>query len=545
MAQPLAVPGSGDVLLNPRIFGLRLDMLVSGARFASLDRLDAYATCRQYDHRKYNWDGNLMGYAGEADIAPGWYVPLAHRRPRARFELGKLITRRLTAMALGEDSWPEITVEGDEEAEDFAKALAEEAKLETHLQEARNKGGACGTAVVSFGFLEGEPRVKVHDAKHMYPLRWKDRENHVLGAVLKAYKYNTTVWGLDGKPKLVDFFYARYWDELQEVVWDPIPLELARSGRWATQVANYRVVHGFGECPVYWAQNLPESEQEDGHSDFDGLTDTFDEVNTLLSATTKGTISNVDPTLVIKDDPGVNPGVVRKGTDNAIFSKAGAEYLELKGDAVRAGKEWAEALVRYCLDTAGVVIGDPEKMGAKAQSAQALKMLYLPMCNQADILRVQYGSLIVQLLRGMLRASRLIGNAEPGAVETTADGRLLQHKPTVVLPPRIDRDEEGKPKAPVPRTPGQSERIQLKWPPYFQPTLTDVNQAVEAVTKAKGQVIGQETAIKFTAGMFGVTDVATEMASIEIERDRAAELAGSGPHDPAWEDPPEPSVKTE
>ena len=29
---------------------------------------------------------------------------------------------------------------------------------------------------------------------------------------------------------------------------------------------------------------------------------TFDEVNTLLSATGKGTVANVDPTLVIKDD---------------------------------------------------------------------------------------------------------------------------------------------------------------------------------------------------------------------------------------------------
>lgn len=522
-----------DYQLNIPSLQVRLDALCNNPRFAVLDRLDAYAETRQYDALKYDWDGNLMGYAGEADIAPGWYVPLRQRRPNVRSDIGKLIIRRLTAMALGEDSWPQITVPGDEEAEDYAKALAEACNLEAKMQEARNRGGGCGTAVVSFSFIDGQPRVKVHEAKHMHPLRWVDRDEHTLGAVLKAYRYTRTVWGLDGKPKEAAFYFARYWDEQQEVVWDPIPEELARAGTWARVVKSYQVMHEYGECPVYWRQNLADSEREDGLSDIDGLGETIDAVNRLLSATTKGTIANVDPTLVIKDDPGANPGVVRKGSDNAIFSKGGADYLELRGDAVKTAIELADRLTRNLLDVAGVVIGDPEKMGAKAQSAAALKMLYLPMCNQCDLLRVQYGELIVAVLRGMLRAAKLINATAPGPILTTVDGRRVQQKPVVVLPPRIDVDEgdmdpttgeRPKEETMVERTPGELDRIELKWPPYFQPTLTDVNQMVEATTKAKGQVISQRTAVKYVAGVFGVTDIDKEMAEIDVERERNSVL---------------------
>lgn len=517
----------------PQLPRIRLNELCQGQRFQTLERLDRYADCRQYDALQFNWDGQRFGYGSEAAMAWPGYVALDQRRPSVRYNLGKLIISRLTAMAMGEESWPEVTVPGDEEAEDYVHALATESRLQERLQEARNRGGAAGTAVVSFSFVDGVPRVKAHEAKHMYPQRWADKDEHVLGAVLKAYRYTRTVY-VDGKPTPKEFYFARYWDEQVETVWDPIPLEQAQAGTWATATRSYTVRHGYGECPVYWTQNLPDSEREDGISDIDGLDTTFDKINHLLSATTKGTIANVDPTLVIKDDPVKNMGVVQKGTGHALFSKGGAEYLELRGESVKTATALSNELVRYCLNTAGVVIGDPEKMGTKAQSSVALKMLYLPMCNQCDLLRVQYGSLIIRVLRGMLRAARLIGSVEPGPVMTTADGLRIQTKPVVLLPPKVEMVD--KPGAPgeqstseekvTERTPGKSDRLELKWPPYFQPTMTDVNQMVEAATKAKGQTVSQRTAVKFTAPVFGVTDVDAELAELAAERAMAIEEQG-------------------
>lgn len=518
----------------PSLRTLRLNDLCQGLRFQCLERLDQYADCRQYDALQHNWDGYRLGYAGEAQVFPGYYVQMDKRRPSVRYNLGKLIISRLTAMALGEESWPEVTVPGDPDAEDYAKALAAESKLPQRIQEARNKGGASGTAVVSFSFLDGSPRVKAHEAKHCYPLRWADRDEHVLAAVLKTYRYSRTVY-VDNKPTQADFYFARYWDQDLEVVWDPIPAELARNGTWSTAVRSYTVRHGYGECPVYWAQNLPDSEREDGISDIDGLDTTFDKINHLLSSTTKGTIANVDPTLVILDEPGRNPGVVHKGSGQAIFSKGGAQYLELRGDSVKTAQLLCGDLIRYCLNVAGVIVGEAEKLSGAAQSAQALKILYLPMCNQCDLLRVQYGSLIEQVLRGMLRAARLIGSAEPGPVITTPDGLRIQQKPVVILPPRIESVDVPDPstgrsvkeQAVTDRVPGESDKLELKWPPYFQPTMQDVSFMVQAVTGAIGKTIAQRTGIKFTANVFGVTDVDQEQAEIDAERSIAVEEQGA------------------
>ncbi len=529
-----AAPAQDPTQLNmPALPLIRLTELVAGQRHRTLDRLDQYADCRQYDALQFNWDGQRLGYGNEQAIFPGYYVMLEKRRPNVRYNLGKLIITRLTAMALGEESWPQVTVPGDEEAEDYVQALATESRLQERVQEARNRGGASGTAVVSFTFVDGTPRVKSHEAKHMHPIRWADKDEHVLGSVLKTYRYQRTVW-VDGKPTQKDFYFARYWDEQLETVWDPIPAEMAQAGTWARGVRSYTVRHGYGECPVYWTQNLPDSEREDGISDIDGLEDTFDRINHLLSATAKGTIANVDPTLVIKDDPVKNVGVIQKGTGQALFSKGGAEYLELRGESVKTATALSEFLIQMCLNTAGVVVGDPDKMGSKAQSSLALKMLYLPMCNQCDLLRVQYGSLIERVLRGMLRAARVIGSAEPGPPILTADGVKLQFKPTVVLPPKVEKADkpggEGERSTTeeviTERTPGTSDRLELKWPPYFQPTMVDVQAMAEAVTKLNGVTISQRTAVKYTAPVMGVTDVDQELAEIDVERAQKVEEQG-------------------
>lgn len=526
MAAPALDPA--ELLNIPELQVLRLDQLCQSVRYRTLERLGLYAEGRQYEACVFNWDGTRQGYAGEADIQPGWYVPLDRRRPNVRFNLGKLIVGRLTAMALGEESWPQINVPGDADAEDYVQALATAAKLQQRFQEARTKGGGCGTAVLSFGFVDGEPRVRSHDAKHMFPCRWADRDEHVLGAVLKVYSYVRTVW-VDSAPKEKLFYFARYWDERTETVWEPIPQELAQTNAWSWRVPSKTIVHDYGECPVYWCQNLEDGDREDGIADIDQLEDTFDRINHLLSATTKGTIANVDPTLVIKDDPGKNQGVIRKGSGQAIYSKGGADYLELKGESVKTAKELAAELAQKCLDTAGVVVGDPEKMGTKAQSSLTLKMLYLPMCNQCDLLRVQYGALIVSVLRGMLRAARKIEGTEPGPTVTTKDGYRLQHKPVVVLPPKIEVEGEGEEKTEreVERVPGESERIELKWPQYFPPALPDIKMAVDAAVAAQGRTISRKTGVAFTAPMFGIVDIDEELAIIDAERAEQAELMGA------------------
>lgn len=513
--------------LYPSLKSVNLSYLCGAARFQRLDMLEAYYRCTQYDGRRYDWNGAMRGYGQAADIAPGWYVPLKLRRPSARYDLARLIVRRFTAMVFGTERFPELVVEGDDDAQDYVRALSRAAKLPARMQELRSKGGAQGSVGASFGFVDGKPRVSIHNAKHVTILKWADRYALRPAAVLESWEYPRTVWDDNGKPRAVSFYFARYWDEQVEVTWEPIPVALARTKYWQTQVKSTEIAHGYGFCPFYWVQNQPDSDEVDGGSDYEGQCDTFDEINTLLSATNKGTVANVDPTLVILADPqGNNTGKVRKGSENAIYSKGGAKYLELTGESLKAGLALLKELKQETLDTVGVVLGDPDTMGSKVSSAAALRMLYMPMLTESDILREQYGEVMVQILGGMLTAAKIIKDRKPGEIVTTEDGHRTQHEPTVELPKRSVEAESDGPATMVDRIPGESEEITLNWPPYFPNTWQDTKQAVEAIQAARGgqsAIISKRTAVENVAPLLGIADVDQELE--QIDDDAASGMA--------------------
>ncbi len=509
--------------------GLRLSEVATSGRLFELDRLEAYYRGTQDSGKMYDWDGQLMGYGGEADIKPGWYVPMKRRRPAARYDMGRLIVSRLTAMVFGEGRFPELSVEGDEDAEDYCKALVNASRLPARMVEARNLGGAIGTACMSFAFKRGNPRVEVHNAKTITVLSWADEDERVVKAVLKAYAYPRQVFDpASGKLKRVNYYYARYWDQEREIVWKPIPQSVAATQRWQAYPSK-SVTHNFGFCPFYWVQNIAESDQPDGGSDYEGLTENFDQINQLLSAKVRGVKANCDPTLVVKMDPAMNDGSsVRKGSDNAIFSPGGADYLTLDSGAMKAAADTMEKLRAYSLDVAGVVLADADKISGAAQSAQAMRILYAPMLAKCDLLREQYGTFgLKRIILGMLEAARKLKGE---VVIDEATGETLAN--AINLPPRVmaqeSADAEGDAvKAMVERTPGASSDLSLNWSPYFQPTWGDIKQATDAVLAANGgkATISLKTGIAALADMYGVTDVDEEEHSLQREADEAVRRA--------------------
>ncbi|MEY5061178.1 MAG: hypothetical protein RIS45_1099 [Planctomycetota bacterium] len=516
----------------PTIPSIPLQRLCEGDRFRILDTAEAYFRGRQDDGKRYDWDGNIASSAADGVlIAAGWRVPHAMRKPRSRYDVGRLIVLRLTSMVFGQGRFPEIKIEDDEDAEDYVKTLARESRLATRMAEARNFGGAEGTACLSFGFVNGAPRVQVHNPKHVNVVSWADEDELRPSGVLKAYSYPVDIFDdVAGRVVRKTFWKVRWWDTEREITWRGIPDNVARTEFWH-RWENSVIVHGYGFCPFYWIQNRPCSGQYDGEGDFAGQEPTLDEINRLMSATTKGTIANVDPTLVVKADPTQNQGTIYKGSENAIFCVNGADYLELKGTAVQAAERQVDRLARSALEVSGVVLADPEKLSGAAQSARALEIIYAPMLSNCDTLRDQYGDHgIKPILLDMLRAARKLG---PGAV---------------VLPPYIEKD--GETVVVRERLPGKSEVLALAWSPYFSPTWSDISSAANAARTASGNkpIISHKTAVAFTAKMFGVQDVDVELDAIKEEQEealktaqRAFQSAGPDPFAPKkpGEEPPD------
>ena len=530
-------------LLARYVPAVPLRRLLETDRFVVLDKLERYHRGTQYDGRPYDWNGAFRGFGDEiaGTVLPGYYVPLAQRRPCARFDVGRVITRRLSAFLFGETVLPAINVPGDAEAEDYARALAKACGLWSKLREARDNGGACGTAILSWSIKRGLPSVALHKAKHVRVLSWADEDELRPEVVLKAYAYEEPVIGQDGKTRDVVRWSIRLWTPEVEARWRGVPDELAESGAWRDVPPTVEVRHGFGFCPVYWIQNQPEEDDHDGYADAEGAEDLIDELNATLSQSVRGTKANVDPTLVIHRDE-ISPGrndtdkVVSKGTGNVIWSKDGAEYLELSGTAVDAGLRTVDELERMVCDVCGVVRTSAEKLSGAAQSARALEILYAPTLATAGVLREQYGSRgALPILVDMLRVARTLASSEPFV---GPDGQ--SYRRGFVLPPRLERvdtegdgedEDEGAEDVPVmvevERTPGTSEALEIVWPPYFAPTWADRKEAVAAAKEANGgkAVISHRTSVAAVAGLFGVVDVDEELAAIDREAEEAAERA--------------------
>jgi hypothetical protein len=500
-------PGSTSEIPLDRV---TLVELCESERFFGLDRNESYLHAVQDMAKRYDWDGNIVS-DDAAPIAPGWVVPMAQRRPCARYDLSKVIVSRFTAMLFGTDRFPELTVPGDPDQEEFIKGILDATRLPLRMIEARNIGGSQGSVGVSFAFIDGKPKLEVHKAKHCTILDWRDRSELRPSCVLKAYKYPRRVFDPEsGKLKLVDFFYARLWTEVDETTWEPIPANVAASKAWANSPRTV-TVHALNSCPFYWAQNLPNDEDEDGISDYAGLLDNLDEMNRLMSAGVRAVKANSDPTFVVKEDPALKVEHLRKGQGSAIFSRGGAEYVVLPAHTVDSITRTKEDLRHATLDVASVIVADPEKLSGAAQSAAALRLLYAPMTAQADIYREQYGEMLIRpLLRGMIEA----------VISLEARGLA------VVLPKRVLMESDGTVKL-LDRVRGDSLDLALNWNPYFAPTWTDIKAAAEAVKSANGgkQVISQRTSIAAVQSLFGVDNVDDEMQAIQAEAEQAIATA--------------------
>jgi hypothetical protein len=500
-------------------------------RFHRLNQLESYYRCTQYKGYRYDWDGNVKGYGEEADIKPGWYVPIKRREPFVRWDLARSIVTRFTSMLFGRDRWPEITIPGDPDAEDYIKALIQATQLQSRMMEARNLGGAEGTACLSFAVIQGNPRVRVHNPKHCTVLEWSDPDTLRAASVLESYSYKRPVF-VGNKYVYKDFYYARYWDAQREIVWDPIPVELGnRVGLWSTNVPFKEALHGYGFCPFYWVQNTPNSYDADGESDFEGLTDAMSALDRLLSATTRGTIANVDPTLVVKMDPSMNTGTVEKGIGKAIFSPGGAEYLELRGDSIRSSMELINAVRDSILETAQIVMGDKGRAGAEREvSGEYLKTKNAPMLAKCDMLREQYGNLLKTMLIDMLIVARILQNQK--TEETSVDGLTITvSQQKINLPVRVEArkertldGQETETIETIERSPGQSTNIVMNWGPYYPYTWEDIQKAAAAATQGlAGGVMSRQTAIKLIQTMTGVDNVEREMEQIDEDAEVATE----------------------
>lgn len=501
--------------------GFHARTFLNSQRYRDLDRRQSYYDCTQHDYKRFDFEGRVIASGGGISATQpllssekfAAYIPLRSRRPSSPYRLARVIVNAFTNMVFGEGRFPTLRVDGDTDTQDFVQTLVRMMNMPVRMIGARNIGGSVGTVGLSYCYVEGKPRLEVHNGKNLFVHEWVDRTQCLPRHVTELFQLPRDEWDPQKRRYVRNtYWYRRDWTPNVDVLFEPVLDEPGKDPIWVPDLQRSEQ-HNDGQTHFAWIQNRP-SDDVDGLPDYEGLYEGFDTIDLLLSVITRGATLNLDPTLKLKMDPDiVNRMGVKKGSDNALVTgKDGdADYLELDGGSIEAGIKLFEAKRRAMLEVAQCVIPNPDEITANGTSSVAMKMLYAPMIGTCDLLREQYARGIVQVLEPLVTVARM---ASRSSVTTFDDqGQPQDVERHVMLPPRVERepqlDGDGNPTGEenikqVERTPGEGGEIEPQWGPYFMPTPTDQSNTVTTLSTAVGNqpIMSTQTATEILMQAF-------------------------------------------
>ena len=478
----------------------------------------------EYEGRSVDWSGHsslpkheLDAVATSGVVPPGFFdaggqtFPLVARKPTAPSHIVRVVVDRYTSLVFGASRQPRITSD-DKDTANWLNAYSEAVRLFATFQAARAYGGGMGSVCVTFGFVDGRPRIDVHDARWCTPT-FGDRAALDLTELEKRYEWVDYVPDGEGGWKEQWYWYRRVVTTSTDRVWPKVPVIAGMEPNWE-QCEHLKHAHNFGFVPGVWIQNMQVDDSIDGDPDCHGVFDTVMAYDRMLAQADRAAIATCDPTPVIASDEDFNE--VGLGSNRAIIVKKGetATYLEISGAGIDAALKLIDRYEQQITRATKCVIdaSGAARKGVK-MTATEVDRNYSAMLDQADILREQYGERgMRKLLELVLRAARLIEapklNVDTGIVERS----------TIKLPPRIVTQPDGTQSFEEYRL-GKGQHVGLVWPDYFSPTIDEAGKAVDnAVKGTTGNVLDLETAVASLAQHYGIEDVPAMVKKLEAKQ---------------------------
>ena len=507
------------------------------------ERAKRLAQCRaffdgsQHDHLGRQWDGSSrdpgVGYLHERlkpqGFVPVQAIPYGMRKPDTGMPLPRQITNRFSEMLLGQGRAPDMMVPADVATERYLVAIFEESMTWDVLMEARDIAGSCGCSAIVPSVIDGVPTAEVLMPYDIHVFRWKNGANWEPLEVVEQRLVDRVVPDPDtGRLEVQKYWRTRMWTETHVIHFDDVP-EDWEADKPIPFSAENKVEHRAGRCPVIWYQNTRNTKSPDGDPDCDGTWHLIDQLDRIMSQVYKAARANVNPMLHVKEEERLRRklGNVTKGGLVTTSAVGDAKYVEMKGSSVTVGLEVVASLRQEVLQTAECVIVDPSTAGAY-KTGEALQLLWRAMEAKTNRLRVMLAQALRELVKVWLELGRAMKVANLEDV-SPGEGILL---PPVVEHVEPTEDEIASGERPQPKLSTQSvgtgSHVELKWPPYWNPTAKQVADLATAMSTAKNaQVLSNETRVNEMAKLLGI-DPGDEFLKVKREQllaQRAADEA--------------------
>lgn len=522
--------------------GVAEEMLGTGSKHMKLTRrqkelnnLWAYFRVAEHDGKSVGWDGRpVMSMQDRETISRSKFVPPGYemvddipkhcRKPIAPLGIVRNVVMRFTGLLFSNRRQPRVAVPGDDKTEDYLNALLEDGQFWSAMIQARNYGGATGSACVGYKFVGGRPLFEALDPRWVTP-EFEGRGYVDPVKLTVQYTYSKEEW-VDERWKTNWYWYRRVIDRESDTVWVPVRCR-EKEPAWDFIQSN-RVVHNLGFVPYEWIQNFKVDDEIDGDPDCAGCYEMINAVDELLSEVYSGTVLNLDPTFIINPgDGGGSISQIKKGSDNAIKLGNGgdAHYMELSGSGSTIGITVMEKLEERIYRQAQCVPDSVLFQNAGEKTATEIERIFSSMFEKADALREQYGPVITRIGQKLLVTVRAYTAMQEVPGE---DGQMRYFRGRVYVSPKVIQQADGD-TVEIPRQIGKGTVCRIRWPQYQRPSITDQNtyaQIMSTILTSDPKLMTQRTAIKLLAPVLDY-DPMQELHALKREEEQAAMQAES------------------
>ena len=502
-------------------------------RQKELNNLWAYFRVAEHEGKQIGWDGRpVMSHGDRETISRGKFVPPGYeimddmpkscRRPIAPLGIVRNVVMRFTGLLFSNRRQPRISVPGDDKTEDYLNAILKDGSFWSAMIQARNYGGAMGSACIGYRFVGGRAMFEALDPRWTTP-EFEGRGYSDPAKLTVQYTYSKEEW-IDNKWKTTWYWYRRVIDAESDTVWVPVKCR-EKEPAWDFIQSN-KVMHNLGFVPYEWIQNFKVDDEADGDPDCTGCYEMISATDELLSEIYAGTIANIDPTLVI--NPGAEGGAIssiKKGSDNAIKLSSGgdAHYMELTGAGATSGiavlKEIEERVYRQAQCVPDSVLFQ----NAGEKTATEIERIFSSMFEKADALREQYGPPIVKLCQKVLTTIRTYTTLQE---MDDGQGGIRYFRGRVYVSPKVIQQPDGD-TVEIPRQIGKGTICEVRWPHYQRPSYTDQDTYSRVITTMLSndpKIITRRTAIKLLAPIMDY-DAMQELHALKREEEQEANEA--------------------
>jgi hypothetical protein len=452
-------------------------------RSQKLSEVEKYLKNTQYDHLE-NWDVAQMNNEE--------HVPLHKRKPKIIFPFARVFADRVSSKLAGMSTFPKLKIEDDPETEFLMNLVINGAWIKPKMLEAAADFIVFNSVFVSFKWDDGYLNIEKYCSNFCYPVF---KSNGQLESVTVKYVYDDPNETNDqGKP--IQKWFKKEFGEFADILYDNPEFD-STSTEEPEFAEVERAEHGLGYVQGEWISNGESRFSPEGGKDpfVVQIKDFIDALNYNLSQTHQATAYGMDPQLLIKGLSEEEVDELIKGSGKAwLMGREGeATYLEAAGSGLDQGKNTRDDFFKRVQDIARIVLLDPEKMVANAQSGKAMEVMHGPMVELINELRPWFEKGFISLMEKIMGSLILLNQR----------GLTTQF----VMPPMY---------AP------KSLDIKAMWPPIFELTIQDMQQLVSiGLQVANGNIVSRDTIGKWLAGKgvdFGVEDWDLERQKVDSQK---------------------------